>query len=100
MTKSVIAYGSRSEAWADEIGGWITGRITQFIGVGLAISVLPFSLGAMIAPDGNNRLRNGMDATVTTHAFLWSSAGQAISVIAPPVQNWLDNGDDFGKQGA
>ena len=100
MTDRIIAYRNSSEEYEDSLGwglvDWVAGHVWKATKVGIAISILPFTIGTMVAPEGTNRLEKGAEYTEITHAFLWSSAGQALGtsleVIVPPIAAWMDNG--------
>ena len=92
MTQKVRAYKGWEDQFDDELSEWFWTQIVgKFIVTGLAISVLPFTLGTAFAPEGTNRLEKGIEATTMTHEFLWTSAGKGLEAVATPVAGWLDN---------
>ena len=92
MTQKVRAYTGWEHQFDDELSEWFwTQVVGKFVATGLAISILPFTLGTAFAPEGTNRVQNGFEATVTTHEFLWTSAGKGLEAVATPLAGWLDN---------
>lgn len=91
MTKKVIAYKGWEDQFNDELSEWFFGHVAKFVVTGLAISVLPFTLGAAFAPEGAHRVEKGIEAAGMTHEFLWTHAAKGIGAVATPVAGWLDN---------
>ena len=94
MTHKVRAYTGWEHQFNDGISEWFWTSVGKFVLTGLAISVLPFSLGAALAPEGTHRVEKGIEAPTMTHEFLWSYAGKAVTTVATPVAGWLDNNSD------
>ena len=94
MTQKVRAYTSWTDQANDEMSEWFWGHVVKFVVTGLAISVIPFSLGAAFAPEGTHRVEKGIEAAGMTHEFLWTSAGKAVVTVGTPVAQWLDNSSD------
>lgn len=92
MTQKIRAYKNWEDQASDELSEWFWTHVSQFIVVGLLISLPGLAIGMIRAPQGTNRLEQGISDAAATHGFLWGSAAVATGAVLDIVAPILDNG--------
>lgn len=92
MTQKIRAYKNWQEESDDRISEWFWTQVGRFIIAGVLISLPGLAVGIVRAPEGTNRLQQGLSDAATTHGFLWGSAAVAVGAVVDVVAPILDNG--------